>query len=64
MRARQSDAHQEFESVCEYEKVEGDPCVDVCRLETSGVLSILMRTVARKNRTSQVVVFDLNVGEM
>ena len=59
MRARE--ANTEFEPIWIGKGFDGEPLVDVQRLEGSDVLSIFTRTVKDTNAAAQVVVLDFNL---
>lgn len=59
MRTRKGDA--EFEPIWISKGFDGEPLVDVQRLEDSDVLSIFTRTVKDRSAASQVVVLEFNL---
>ncbi|KAG4432010.1 hypothetical protein IFR05_012516 [Cadophora sp. M221] len=64
MRARKQEQYSRFEQVWMWDGFDGEPLVDVRRLETSDVLSVFSRTSADVNGIRNVVVLDLLLTEV
>ncbi|PVH85895.1 hypothetical protein DL98DRAFT_483067, partial [Cadophora sp. DSE1049] len=59
MRARKEEHYSRFEPVWMWDGFDGEPLVDVQRLETSGILSVFTRTNADVDGNRNVVVLDI-----
>ncbi|KAK0119169.1 hypothetical protein ONS95_008027 [Cadophora gregata] len=64
MRARKEEQYSRFEPVWMLDGYDGEPLVDVQRLETSDVLSVFTRTSAGVDGKRDVVVLDLLLTEL
>lgn len=64
MRARKEEQYQTFVPVWMWDGFDGEPLVDIQRLETSDVLSVFTRTNASVDGSRDVVVLDLHLTEI
>jgi len=64
MRARKEEQYSQFKPVWTWDGFDGEPLVDVQRLETSDVLSIFTRTNTDVDGKRDVVVLDLVLTEL
>lgn len=64
MRARKEEQYSQFKPIWTWDGFDGEPLVDVQRLETSDILSIFTRTSADVDGRRDVVVLDLLLTEL
>jgi len=64
MRANEAEGYESFKSVWRSEGYDGEPLVDVQRLEEEDVLSVFTRTCSDENRKRNVVVLDFGLGRL